>query len=103
MLIGAVLAENLGLELGDSVTVMSTTAARGTNAITLEIVGLAAFRLVLSIPASSGPIWTLHGISCGCTTVIHTRFCFVEPLTPISMRSHRSSWRGYPAVRYPTR
>ncbi|MBN2858747.1 MAG: ABC transporter permease [Sphaerochaetaceae bacterium] len=43
MLIGAVLAENLGLELGDSVTVMSTTAARGTNAITLEIVGLAAF------------------------------------------------------------
>ena len=43
MLIGAVLAENLGLALGDSVTVMSTTAARGTNAITLKIVGLAAF------------------------------------------------------------
>ncbi len=43
MLIGAVLAKDLGLELGDSVTVMSTTAARGTNAITLEIVGLAAF------------------------------------------------------------
>jgi putative ABC transport system permease protein len=43
MLIGAVLARDLGLSLGDSVTVMSTTSARGTNAITLKIVGLATF------------------------------------------------------------
>ncbi len=43
MLIGAVLAHDLGLSLGDSVTVMSNTAARGTNAITLEVVGLATF------------------------------------------------------------
>lgn len=43
MLLGAVLARDLGLELGDSVTVMSTTSARGTNAITLKVVGLASF------------------------------------------------------------
>lgn len=43
MLMGGLLARDLGLALGDKVTVMSTTAARGSNAITLEIVGLAAF------------------------------------------------------------
>lgn len=43
MMMGAVLARDLKLEIGDKVTVMSTTAARGTNAITLEIVGLFAF------------------------------------------------------------
>ncbi|NCB02691.1 MAG: ABC transporter permease [Spirochaetia bacterium] len=43
MLLGAVLAKDLGVTIGDSITVMSTTAARGTNAITLEVVGLAAF------------------------------------------------------------
>ena len=43
MLLGAVLAKDLGVSVGDSITIMSTTAARGTNAITLEIVGLAAF------------------------------------------------------------
>ncbi len=43
MLIGAPLAKDLGVTIGDSITVMSTTAARGTNAITLKIVGLAAF------------------------------------------------------------
>lgn len=43
MLMGAVLARDLDLEIGDDVTVLATTAARGSNAITLEIVGLAAF------------------------------------------------------------
>ncbi len=43
MMMGATLARDLKLKLGDKVTVMSTTAARGTNAITLEIVGLFAF------------------------------------------------------------
>lgn len=43
MLMGAVLARDLDLQIGDSVTVLATTAARGTNAVTLEIVGLAAF------------------------------------------------------------
>lgn len=43
MLIGAVLARDLHVGIGDKVTIMSTTAARGTNAITLEIVGIAAF------------------------------------------------------------
>ena len=43
MLIGAVLARDLKVSLGDKVTFISTTAARGNNAITLEIVGIAAF------------------------------------------------------------
>lgn len=43
MLIGAVLARDLKLKLGDKVTIISSTAARGNNAITLEVVGLAAF------------------------------------------------------------
>ena len=43
MIMGAVLARDLNLEIGDSVTILATTAARGTNAITLEIVGLATF------------------------------------------------------------
>ena len=43
MIMGAVLARNLGLTVGDKITVMSMTAARGTNAITLQISGLAAF------------------------------------------------------------
>ncbi len=43
MLLGATLAKDLGVTIGDTITVMSTTAARGTNAITLEIVGLATF------------------------------------------------------------
>ncbi|MDA3939286.1 MAG: ABC transporter permease [Spirochaetia bacterium] len=43
MMMGAVLARDLKLEIGDKVTIMSTTAARGTNAITLEIVGLFTF------------------------------------------------------------
>ncbi|MBI9098503.1 MAG: ABC transporter permease [Spirochaetaceae bacterium] len=43
MMMGAILARDLKLKIGDRVTVMSTTAARGTNAITLEIVGLFAF------------------------------------------------------------
>jgi len=43
MIMGAILARDLKLKIGDKVTVMSTTAARGTNAITLKIVGLFAF------------------------------------------------------------
>lgn len=43
MMMGAVLARDLKLSIGDRVTLMSTTAARGSNAITLEIVGLFGF------------------------------------------------------------
>lgn len=43
MIIGAVLAKNLHLKLNDKVTIMSMTASRGTNAITLRIAGIAAF------------------------------------------------------------
>jgi len=43
MMMGAVLARDLKLKIGDKVTILSTTAARGTNAITLKIVGLFAF------------------------------------------------------------
>ncbi|MEA5031117.1 MAG: FtsX-like permease family protein [Sphaerochaeta sp.] len=43
MLIGSVLARDLKLGIGDKVTIISSTAARGNNAMTLEIVGLAAF------------------------------------------------------------
>ena len=43
MIMGCILAKNLGLETGDKVTIMSMTAARGSNAITLKITGLAAF------------------------------------------------------------
>jgi putative ABC transport system permease protein len=43
MLIGSVLARDLKLDIGDKVTIISSTAARGNNAMTLEIVGLAAF------------------------------------------------------------
>ncbi len=43
MLMGAVLANDLKLSIGDKVTIISTTAARGSNAITLEITGLAGF------------------------------------------------------------
>ncbi len=43
MMMGAILARDLKLEIGDNVTVLSTTAARGTNAITLKIVGLFGF------------------------------------------------------------
>jgi len=43
MLIGAVLARDLRVSIGDKITIMSTTAARGSNAITLEIVGIGTF------------------------------------------------------------
>ena len=43
MIIGAVLARNLNLSIGDKLTIMSMTAARGTNAITLKITGFAVF------------------------------------------------------------
>ncbi len=43
MIIGAVLAKNLNLHVDDKVTIMSMTASRGSNAITLKITGIAAF------------------------------------------------------------
>ncbi|MDC7124835.1 MAG: ABC transporter permease [Spirochaetales bacterium] len=43
MIMGAVLARNLHLELGDKITFQTMTADRSTNAITLKITGLAAF------------------------------------------------------------
>jgi putative ABC transport system permease protein len=43
IIMGGNLAQDLQLRIGDRVTILSTTAARGTNAITMEIVGIAAF------------------------------------------------------------
>lgn len=43
ILMGVGLADNLGLAIGDKVTLISTTAARGSNAITVQITGLATF------------------------------------------------------------
>lgn len=43
MIMGGLLAGNLGLSLGDRVTMLSTTASRGTNAITMELVGIASY------------------------------------------------------------
>ncbi|WP_320129967.1 FtsX-like permease family protein [uncultured Sphaerochaeta sp.] len=43
MLMGIALAKELNLSIGDKVTLLSTTAARGSNAITLTLVGIAAF------------------------------------------------------------
>ena len=40
-IIGSALASNLKLKTGDKVTIMSMTASRGTNAMTLEITGIA--------------------------------------------------------------
>jgi putative ABC transport system permease protein len=42
-LLGAGLAEELGLGVGDSFTVLTQTATRGSNAMTFEITGLARF------------------------------------------------------------
>lgn len=43
VLIGYKLAEKVGVDLGDKITILSSTAARGTNAITFSICGVAAF------------------------------------------------------------
>ena len=43
LLIGSTLATKLNLKLDDKVTILSTTAQRGANAITLKIVGIASF------------------------------------------------------------
>lgn len=43
MLIGALLARDLHLNLGDKVTVLTSTALRGSNAMTFQIVGIASF------------------------------------------------------------
>ncbi len=43
IIMGGTLAHDLGLEIGDRVTMLSTTASRGTNAITMELVGIASF------------------------------------------------------------
>jgi putative ABC transport system permease protein len=42
-LVGAGLAEELGVEVGDSFTVLTQTATRGSNAMTFEVAGLASF------------------------------------------------------------
>lgn len=42
-LLGYKLAGKAGVDIGDRITLMSTTASRGTNAITFEVVGLAVF------------------------------------------------------------
>ena len=54
MLMGAVLADNLHLGIGDKVTIMTMTASRGTNAITLQITGLSAFPVAA---LNSNNIW----------------------------------------------
>jgi putative ABC transport system permease protein len=43
MLIGAGLANDLHLDIGDKITIMSMTANKGSNAITLTITGIATF------------------------------------------------------------
>ncbi|MFA7671142.1 MAG: FtsX-like permease family protein [Sphaerochaetaceae bacterium] len=43
LLVSLALAKNLNLKIGDKITLLSTTAERSTNAITLSIVGLANF------------------------------------------------------------
>jgi putative ABC transport system permease protein len=43
MVMGISLARELGLSIGDKATLLSTTAARGSNAITLSLVGTVAF------------------------------------------------------------
>ncbi|MDC7233982.1 MAG: ABC transporter permease [Spirochaetales bacterium] len=44
-LLGYKLAEKAGVGIGDKITLLSSTASRGTNAITLEVTGLAVFPL----------------------------------------------------------
>ena len=43
VLIGYKLAEKVGVGLNDKITILSSTAMRGTNAITFKVVGIAAF------------------------------------------------------------
>ena len=43
LLIGAILAHELRLNISDKVTVLTSTALRGSNAMTFEIVGIASF------------------------------------------------------------
>lgn len=43
LLVGAILAHDLRLKLGDKITVLTSTAQRGSNAMTFEIVGIASF------------------------------------------------------------
>ncbi|MGH0053366.1 MAG: ABC transporter permease [Sphaerochaetaceae bacterium] len=43
LLLGAFLARDLGLALGDKVTILTSTALRGSNAMTFTIVGIASF------------------------------------------------------------
>ncbi|MBI9096461.1 MAG: ABC transporter permease [Sphaerochaeta sp.] len=54
ILMGFALARDMHLGLGDKVTLLSTTATRGSNAITFQIVGIAGFP-VASLNANS--IW----------------------------------------------
>ncbi len=43
MLMGSILAHELALGVGDKVTMLTTTATRGTNAMTFKITGIASF------------------------------------------------------------
>ena len=45
MLIGTGLAQKLGKEVGDSVTILTTTMRRGANAATFTVTGLASFKI----------------------------------------------------------
>lgn len=54
VLMGAVLARELGLAVGDQFTILSTTAARGTNAMTFTLVGLASFPVAA---LNTGTFW----------------------------------------------
>jgi putative ABC transport system permease protein len=54
MLMGSVLAKELNLSLGDKVTLLSTTATRGSNAITLQLVGIASFPVA---PLNASSLW----------------------------------------------
>jgi putative ABC transport system permease protein len=54
MLMGSALVKELNLSLGDKVTLLSTTAARGSNAITFSLVGVASFPVA---PLNASSLW----------------------------------------------
>ena len=43
IILGSILARELGLGVGDKVTMLTSTALRGSNAMTFEVVGIASF------------------------------------------------------------
>ncbi|AEV29991.1 ABC-type transport system, involved in lipoprotein release, permease component [Sphaerochaeta pleomorpha str. Grapes] len=54
MLMGSALAKELKLSLGDKITLLSTTAVRGSNAITLQLVGIVSFPVA---PLNASSLW----------------------------------------------